>query len=235
MKLLLTNLLLLLGSMGFAQKGWFFVNLDKSPKLAKIHSTDGQSGTGSRTHSLSAVPSGALLVVTTQNEDETGTASLSSSPSLTWTKSVDVPLATHSGRAQIWTATFTSGGSITITSNFGSGKQSSVAWVITGQESSLGGATATATAQSQPSRTITTTRANSILICVTSDWNAVDGSSRAYRDAATEAFYYYASGATTGYHYYKQAATVTTYTEGITAPSGQSSGTAILEVRSPQP
>ncbi|MEI9911620.1 MAG: hypothetical protein WDO71_19395 [Bacteroidota bacterium] len=33
--------------------------------------------------------------------------------------------------------------------------------------------------------------------------NAVNGSSRAYRDAATEAYYYYVSGGTTGYHYYK--------------------------------
>ncbi|MEI9911621.1 MAG: hypothetical protein WDO71_19400 [Bacteroidota bacterium] len=134
MRIIVTLLLLLNSILSAAQKGWFWVNLNKSPKLAKILSIDVQGGAGSRTHTLSAVPSGAFLVITTQNENETGTATVSSSPSLTWTKTVDAPLSTHTGRAQIWTATFTNGGNITITSNFGAGNQSSVAWIITGQE-----------------------------------------------------------------------------------------------------
>jgi hypothetical protein len=69
------------------------------------------------------------------------------------------------------------------------------------------------------------------LICVSSDWNANDGSSRAYRDNATEVHYYYAPSATTGYHYYKTAIPITTYTEGLTAPTGMSAGTVVLEVR----
>jgi len=230
--IIITSLLSCLVATG--QKGWFWANVNKTPKLAKIFTIDGQSGTGSRTHSLSNVPGGAVIVITVQSEDDQGDASISSSPTLTWTKRADAPLSTHSGNAEIWTAVFAAGGSITITSNFGSGsEQSSTAWVITGQESTLGGATATVAAQSAPSRTITSTRANSILICVSSDWNAVNGSSRAYRDNATEGYYYFSSTNTTGYHYYKLAATATTYTEGLTAPTGQSSGTAILEIRSP--
>ena len=231
----LITITLLLGCLVVkGQRGWYWSNVNKTPKLAKIFSIDGQSGTGSRTHSLTNVPSGALIVISVQSEDDAGDASISSSPTLTWTKRADAPLTTHSGNAEIWTAVYTAGGSITITSNFGaSSEQSSTAWVITGQESTLGGANATVSAQSAPSRTITSTRANSILICVSSDWNAVNGSSRAYRDNATEGYYYFSSTNTTGYHYYKLAATVTTYTEGLTAPTGQSAGTAVLEIRSP--
>ncbi|MDP4262208.1 MAG: hypothetical protein Q8941_06720 [Bacteroidota bacterium] len=234
MRLITITLLLLSCFIANAQKGWFWANLNKSPKLAKIFSTDAQSGTGARTHSLTNVPIGALIVITTQSEDDIGDASISSSPSLTWTKRADAQTF-NSGNAEIWTATFAAGGSITITSNFGSNNQSSVAWVITGQESSPGGATKTATFQITDSATITTTRANSILICVSSDWRAVDGSSRTYRDNATEVYYFFASAATTGYHYYKLAPTVASYKEGLTAPTSPQNGfgTAILEVRSP--
>lgn len=235
MRLLFIIIFFLPGFIATAQRGWFWANVNKSPRLAKIHSYDGQSGTGQRTHSLTNVPSGAFIVLTVMSEDETGDASISSIPILTWTKRNDAQ-ATHSGNAEVWTATFTAGGNISITSNYGAGSdQSSVAWVITGQESSFGGTTAVATAQSAPSRTITTTRANSILLCVSSDWNAVDGASRAYRDNATEVLYYFSSGGGTGYHYYKLAPTVTTYTEGLTAPTGQSAGTIIIEIRSPSP
>ena len=165
--IIITSLLSCLVAKG--QKGWFWANSNKTPKLAKIFSINGQSGTGSRTHSLSNIPSGALIVMTVQSEDDAGDCSISSSPTLTWTKRADAPLTTHSGNAEIWTAVFTAGGSITITSNFGSTSvQSSTAWIITGQESTLGGATATVSAQSAPSRSITSTRANSILICVSS-------------------------------------------------------------------
>jgi hypothetical protein len=226
-------LLLLILSAG-AQKSFYWVNLNKSPKLAKIWTTDAQSGTGSRTHSLSSVPSGAFLVITTQSEDDFGNATISSSPSLTWTKRADAQL-TNSGNAEIWTATFDAGGSITITSNFGSNKQSSVAWVITGQEPTFGGATATATFQTMPKVPITSTRANSILIAVTSDWRANDGSGRAYRNTPTptEKYYFFSSTKTTGYHYSLAAPTIANDTLGLTLPTGQQSGTAIIEIRSP--
>jgi hypothetical protein len=229
---LVTISLLLLGFIAPAQKGWFWINLNQSPKIPKIFSTDGQSGTGTRSHSLSNVPSGALLVITIQCEDDwSWDASISSTPSLTWTKRAEAPTASGSGNAEIWTAVYTAGGSITISSGLGSNKQSSTAWVITSQETTLGGASATVASQAAPSRSITSTRANSILICVTSDWNARNGSSRAYRDNATEAYYYFSSGATTGYHYYKLTTSTGSYTEGLTTPNNQAAGTCVLEIR----
>jgi hypothetical protein len=204
---------------------------DPSP-LVNIIALNTQSGNGTRTHTVLTVPAGALLVVATQSEDALGNASISSNPSLTWTKRADAEAAS-SGNAEVWTATHTAGGTITITSNFGANNQSSVVWVITGQETTPGGATATATSQSSPQVAITSTRANSLLLCVSSDWNSVNGSARTYRDVSTEVLYHFSFQNHTGYHYYIRAGTVGTYTEGLLTPTGQSAGTVILEVRGP--
>lgn len=195
-----------------------------------IASYDARNNYHATVHSLSDIPAGALLVLTTCAGSSGGNATVSSSPSLTWTKQVDAS-ASVSGDAEIYTAIFPAGGSITITSDFGNQPQSSVCYAVINNESSLGGNTATGTAQSAPSVSLNTTRSNSIIIAVTSDWNAVDGSSRAYRNSSTETQYAFSSGAGTGYHYYKVAETTGSYTVGLTAPSSQSSGTAVIEIR----
>ena len=79
---------------------------------------------------------------------------------------------------------------------------------------------------------MTTTRANSILICVTSDWNAASGSTT-YRRTVTQTLKddQRGIGAYEGWHYYEIVTTATAYTEGLTAPTGQASGTSVLEIR----
>ncbi|MEI9808617.1 MAG: hypothetical protein WDO16_12545 [Bacteroidota bacterium] len=203
---------------------------DPDPSCVSIVSSNAATGSGSSVHSLTSVPAGALLVLSCQTETHSTDATVTSSPSLTWTKRADAE-ATSSGDAEIWTAVYSAGGSITVTSDFGNYDHSSVCYVITGNEPTLSGASANGTAQSAPSLNITTTRANSIIIGGVSDWNAVNGSSRAYRDAATETYYYFNSGAFTTYNFYKRAATATTYTEGLTAPTSQSSGIVLYEIR----
>jgi hypothetical protein len=198
-----------------------------------ISSQDTKTGTGSTVHNLTSVPSGRLLVLVTLGElHSSASCSVSSSPSLTWTKRVDAQ-ATNSGDAEIWTAVTTSSGNITVTSDWpGAANQASICYIISGQETTLGGATATGTSQSAPSVNITTTRANSIIIGGISDWNAVSGGSRTYRDGSvTERLYHYVSGAFTAYGFDRTAATATTYTEGLSSPTGQSGGTVLYEVR----
>ena len=140
--------------------------------------------------------------------------------------------ATSSDNAEIWTAVYTAGGSITVTSNWGAdNSQASVCYVVLNAEPTLGGASAIATLQSAPSVTITTTRDNSIIFGCTADWKAINGATRTLRDAATERLYF-KDGNYTTYHYTKAAASIAAYTEGVSLPTGQQASTALLEIRS---
>lgn len=195
--------------------------------------TSTQTATGQMTHNLTSVPNGALLVLSICGENSGNDAVLGGSPTLTWTKRQDAQAAS-SGDAEIWTASAGSGGAITVTCNISAGKNSSVIYTITGQETTPSGAGNTGTAQALPSVAVTTTRASSLLICVTSDFSAQDGASRAYRDSATEVLYDPQIPSNyTGYHYYKQEGAIASYTEGLTAPGSQQAGTAVYEIRVP--
>jgi hypothetical protein len=194
-----------------------------------VYAVDSKSNVSATIHSLSNVPAGALLVLSASAGSSQSNDSIISSPSLTWTKRADAS-ASVSGDAEIWTAVFTAGGNITVTSNWLNQPQSSTCYVIMNQESTLGGASATNNAQSAPSVGITTTRANSLIIAVTSDWNAKNGS-KAYRLTPVETNYSFYPGGATFYHYYQQATTATSYTMGLSTPTGQSGGTALYEIR----
>lgn len=189
-------------------------------------------------HSLTSVPAGALLVITTACENQNANCTVSSSPVLTWTKRADAQ-ATSSGSAEIHTALFTAGGSITVTSAWGSTTtQDSVCYVIVNPEPTLGGASATGNSQSNPLVNISTTRPNSILFAVTSDWDAINGASRTYRESANtvETSYFRVSGDSTSYHYYQIVPTSSAHSIGLTAPTMNSSGgTAVLEIRTAPP
>ena len=177
------------------------------------------------------MPAGALLVVATTSDAFPSDCLVSSSPSLSWTKRVDAG-ATNSDNAEIWTAFYSTGGSITVTSDWGAeASQASVCYVVLNAEPSLGGAFGTAVLQPAPSVTITTTRDNSIIFGCTADWNAVNGATRTLRDGATERLYF-KDGNYTTYHYTKATTSTGDYTEGVSFPTGQQSSTALLEIRS---
>ena len=195
-----------------------------------IQSSNTKTGTAATVHSLTGVPAGALLVLATTADAAPSNCSVSSSPSLTWTKRADAG-ATSSDNAEIWTAVYAAGGSITVTSNWGAGNsQASVCYVVLNAEATLGGASATAILQAAPSVTVTTTRDNSIIFGCTADWKAINGTTRTLRDAATERLYF-KDGNYTTYHYTKATASIAAYTEGVSLPTGQQASTALLEIR----
>ncbi len=216
--------------------GWIRNKFLEGPADVAIHAYDARVGTGANTHSLTNVPPGALLVLTTSHGTHLENATITSSPSLTWTKRAEAS-EDESGDAEIYTAVFSTGGNISVTSTWVgfSYLQSSTCYVIINQESSLGGATGIGEGQAAPNVSVTTTRAKSLLIGVSSDWNAINGSSRTYRNSATETNYSYGLGDMTGYHYYYLAPTITSYTTGLSAPTGQSAGTCIIEIRGNEP
>lgn len=184
-------------------------------------------------NSLQAVKPGTILVLTIAQADDQATsanATVSSSPTLTWTKQVDAG-ATSSGNAEIYTTTFTAGGNIDVTSTWGTNGISAVLYAIQNSETTLSGASNSATLQAAPSVAVTTTRINSVLFCVTSDWSAIDGANRVYRDSIKETFYEFRSTIYTGYHYYKITSGIASYTEGLSSPSTMAAGTCVYEVR----
>jgi hypothetical protein len=206
------------------------VNPVGSQQPVTIQSSNTKTGTAATVHSLTAVPAGALLVLATTADAVVSNCIVSSSPALTWTRRADAG-ATSSDNTEIWTAVYSAGGAITVTSNWGGdNSQSSVCYVVLNAESTLGGASATGVLQTAPSVTITTTRANSIIFGCTADWKAIDGTTRTLRDAATERLYF-KDGNFTTYHYTKAAGSIAAYTEGVSLPTGQQASTALLEIR----
>lgn len=190
------------------------------------------------TPSLVGVTAGALMVLTCAAADDVAIATTVSitGTTLTWTKVVANPAGTHSGTCEIWTAPCPAGGTVSPTCTWTGGtvkSSSSVLWAFTGQEATPAGASNSAQLQTAPSVLVTTTRTNSYLLCVSSDWNAVN-TAPTYRDSAvqqlldnTHPLDYIA------YHYYKIATSITGYTEGLTSPSTMSAGTDVYEIRTP--
>ena len=192
-----------------------------------IQSFTTKTGMAATVHPLTGVPAGALLVLATTADAVPSDCIVSSSPSLTWTKRSDAG-ATSSDNAEIWTAVYTAGGSITVTSNWGTdNSQASVCYVVLNAEPTLGGASAIATLQAAPSVTITTTKENSIIFGCTADWKAINGATRTLRDAATERLYF-RDGHYTTYYYTKAATAIAAYTEGVSLPTGQQASTASI-------
>lgn len=193
-----------------------------------VLSVSSKSGTAALTHTVTA-PAGSLIILTTAYAGNLKNCIIGGSAALTWTKSADAT-ASGSGDAEIYSSSVTTAGTYTITTNWGAGSQSSVAYVITGAEGI--GAKGFVMGDAAPTINITTTKANSLLIAVSSDFNGKDGSGRIYRDGAVETFYKRADNKEgTGYHYTKRTSTIKQYTEGISSPSGQKAGTAIVEIK----
>jgi hypothetical protein len=193
------------------------------------------TSTGQTTFNLTGVPSNSLLLLSITAGVGGNNTTIGGTPSLTWTKRADANAAS-TGDAEIWTAPVTTGGSYTVTASLATSKQSGVIYYIVNQETTFGTTGVSATAQSQPSRTVTTTRANSLIFCTCSDWNAegdAGGTTKVYRDTPiTESYYFFDAADHTGYHWYKSASTVTTYTEGLTGPNMLSGGgIACVEIR----
>lgn len=179
-----------------------------------------------------ALGANAVSILSTTAPTNTGTA-------LTYTQRISVPAAadTNVGRAIMWTAPSSSSQTINVTCTRPMGSSGSPPWgfqwwVISSQNGV--GAVASATTGSN-TQAITTTGANSMLLGGSSDWNAVDGTSRTRRTI---------NGSTgTEHNYFRDSAQYTTYTQsyadagatgsktfGYSAPTGQQTAIAVIEI-----
>jgi glucose/arabinose dehydrogenase len=156
-------------------------------------------------------------------------AIISSTPALTWKKAADAGDG-KMANAEVYTAYYPSGGNVSVTANWMKGTMSSALYAVSKTDSLLNGVSGTAFGQSQPSVSVTTSRSRSLLFAATSDLNAMSGTSRIYRDTATESYYHTLAGVYTAYHYRKPTNALAVYTEGLTAPTGMKASTALYEL-----
>lgn len=247
-RILINIFLLFIANCSFGQK-FFFGAIEPpaqgGPPQAIIYSFDGKENTtGNTVNQLTGVPAGALLVLTTASGLNASTSTITSSPSLTWTQRA-FGNGGSGGSALIYTAVFTAGGTIDVTSNFiglNTFYTASCLYAVQYQESTLGGNSATGLAQTTGDANITTTRPNSLIFVCSSNWNTVDGGSNGdnvvFRGTGAQKNYY--SRGTSGnneattIHYTYQATSATSYNVGYSSPvdgDGAGTNTAVYEVR----
>jgi formylglycine-generating enzyme required for sulfatase activity len=196
------------------------------------------SGTAtSKTTASFNVQVGDVLVAYSGVEHATNNPITISGGSLTWTLQQSIHTDTSDADVYIWTAVASSTTSITVTFTLGNLTVQYGGNVLTFRNSSGVGASAATVVDGGPSLNLTTTKANSAIVLVNADWNAVDGSSRTYRAGTgsfTEQTYGYVSGTYTAYGgYYANAGAIGTYAVGLSTPTGQHSSIAAIEIKGP--
>lgn len=202
-----------------------------------VGASDQKNGIGNAlaAHALVGVTAGALLIVMTAISGAGFDCTVTSSPSLTWTKQVD----DADTSVELHTAVFTAGGSINVTPAWNDTANAySVCQIVTGQEAVLGGASAHYGPGTPPSfgdpvtGDILTTRINSIIFGVIGDRNGLAGTI-AYLDTPTQIYAQTASNPCF-FTFYKSAPTIATHTMGLTTPAGGARQSMCLyEVRTP--
>jgi hypothetical protein len=103
------------------------------------------------------------------------------------------------------------------------------------------GASSSTTGSGGPSLSLTTTQANSAIVVASSDWNAVDGTTRTWRTVNSltptagnglERSYVLLGGGFAEYAaYYSDAGTAAAKTVGLSAPTGQAYSIGAVEVK----
>lgn len=207
--------------------------------VQKIETGSWNSGASPRTTSSFDVLAGDVLVAYLIAENDQGTMGAATGGSLTWTEQQKVDVGGYA-EVIVWTAVVDTNKSMTISFtrtgnvvNFGGG-------VMVFRNTGGVGASSKANTSAPPylpDWNITTTKANSIVVVVTGDWSAVDGSTRTWRTNAgslTEQTYYFQSGVYTAYAgYHANAGAIGTKAVGLTAPSGQTWSGVAVEIKAP--
>lgn len=195
-----------------------------------LSSSGGSANTGSF-----SVTAGDLLVIVGSSEDASRTLNTPTGGSLTYTLHQSVVVTDYT-TAYVWTAVCTSTTSITVTITV-AGTGDIRAWgfnVLRFQKAGVGASTKTNVSSGAPTVTLTTTRNNSAIVMLNSDWNAQDGASRTYRTNAgtfTEQTYFRDAARYATYNgYHANAGTAAGYAVGLTAPGSQKYSIVALEV-----
>lgn len=206
---------------------------------APTYVADYDSGAASTTtpHTASVTTAvGDLLVATAGTGRNTGTLGTpTGGTSLTWTQRLGITATANECALYIWTATATTAGTFTC-SVARSGTVESYAFNVCrfSSWSSFGTAVSAQPGVSgAPSLNIATANANSAIVVVNADFNAL-ATARTWRTGAgtlTEMFYTTQSGQVTLYHgLHQDAGAAGSKTVGLTAPTGQEYTIGAIEI-----
>ncbi len=209
-----------------------------SPTFVQETETTWNTNTSPRTTASFNVQAGDILVAYASAENSGVTMGISGG-SLTWTlrQTTHVSIDLNVPEVNVWTALADADKSMTV-SFTGAGGGNFGGNVLTFRGSSGVGASAVvAVATGAPTLNLTTTKANSAIVVVNSDWNAVSGASRTYRTGAgafSETTYSYIASNYTAYGgYHPNAGAIGTYAVGLSAPTGQKYGLIAIEIKGP--
>lgn len=211
------------------------------PTFQAEYETAWNTTTTPKTTASVSVQTGDVLVAYSIVEDHSSAPSVSGG-SLTWTLAQEVNV-TNFTRVALWTTTATSTTSFTVSfartataKNFGGN-------VLVFRGSDGVGASNKTNTTGAPSLSLTTSFANSIIVCVVGDWDADDGSTRTWRTVngitpvaggtpTTEPTYQNIASTYTVYAaYYTNAGAAGAKTVGLSAPSAMTYSIAAVEIR----
>lgn len=192
---------------------------------------------GSGNSGAISVVAGDLLVIVGGSEDASRTLGTPTGGGLTYTLRQSVLVANYCA-VYVWTAVATSTTSVTVSITVG-GSAGIKAWgfnVLRFRNASVGASSKTNVASGAPSLGLTTTRENSAIVFINSDWAAQDGASRTYRTTGvgtfTEQTYYRDPDRYATYNgYYANVGAIAAKTVGLTAPTAQKYAIIALEVQ----
>jgi hypothetical protein len=178
--------------------------------------------TNSRTASVT-VAVGDVLVIGIIAEGDTGSFSTPSGGSgFTWTDQGTYATFNNT-EAHLWVTTATVAQTFTLTvAHTGTATIWGFNCLRFSGSSGVGAATK-AQSTGAAAVSITTTQANSLLVSFAGDWNAVDGTTRAWTSGATEVSYYSNPGVSYTIYgaYYADSGAIGAKSVGLTAPTGQ--------------
>lgn len=211
------------------------------PTLVSETETVWNTTTSPKTTASITVQTGDILVAV-GSVSHSGDGSLTISVaggSLTWTQQKEVSEVNYTQLA-VWTTTATSNTSFTVSfTNSFAGQMSGGDVFVFRATNGIGASNSTFNSGG-PSLSLTTTAANSSVVCFSTDWNAVDGASRTWRTANVTP----TAGNGMEVTYFRDAATYTVYgavyqdvgtaaakTIGLSAPTGQKYSIIALEIK----
>lgn len=207
---------------------------------ATVFNTDSQPKTLSVT-----TQAGDLVVVCATSGNGIHAFGTPSGNSISFTQQQYVHIDSNWSDAAIWTGTDSAGGTnwtLSLSKAAQNGSFGMACLVFRGI-SGIGASSKTNVSGAAPSLDLTTTQANSAIVVVNADWNAVDGASRIWRTVNSitpsssnmleRTYAYTASDHTVYVAYYNNVGSVGTKTVGLSAPSSQKYSIAALEIMMP--